>query len=395
MKSPMSNSDGVRKIVRTGNAGQVNNYAIKLANFVKEDMKSDLYWSVQAVDNGYMGSPFAPEDTVDLSGAIFSVSDVPHDQGGKVTVRWRASDLDHHIDFLQYYSIWRAISLEKKSAFSISEPADLTADNEQQFYRKALNNGTSYAWEWVANQPAHKLPVYAYTCSTVNDSMAGCDGMHTFMISAHTGDPNVYFDSDPETGYSVDNLAPAPPQNVKAEKKSAGILLSWMDNSEPDLKEYLLFRSASPGINPKTATPYATVRGTAFLDENLSGELSEYYYVVCATDIHGNISEPGDEVMAFITGLINRATIPGSFALHPIYPNPMNDHTLIRFDLPQNADVTIEIFTLQGKKIATLLQQNLTAGNYTYNWEPGESLPPSAYLCVFRAGAFRQVRKIL
>jgi hypothetical protein len=395
MKSPMSNSNGIRKIVRSGNAGQVNNYGIKLTNFVKEDMKNDLYWSVQAVDNGYSGSPFAPVDTVDLSGAIFSTADVPHDQGGKVTVRWRASDLDHNIDFLQYYSIWRAIPLGKKSTVSLSDPANLSMQNTSPFFRKALKNGTSYAWEWVANQPAHKLPVYAYTCPTVNDSMQGYSGLHTFMVSAHTSNPNIYFDSDPVTGYSVDNLAPAPPQNTTAEKKSAGILVSWSANSEPDLKEYLLFRSQSPGINPETLTPYAIVRGTSFLDENLSGDHPEFYYVVCASDIHGNISEPGSEVMAFITGISNREAIPKSFSLHPLHPNPMNDHTLIRFDLPDQSDVTIEVFTMQGEKLTTLIQENLPAGCYTYHWEPGGSLPSSAYLCVFRAGEFRQVRKIL
>jgi hypothetical protein len=394
LKNPMAGSDGERRIVRLGNVNQVNRWALNLSN---SDFagKNKFYWSVQTIDQGYIGSPFAPEDTIELSGRIIKISDVPYDQGGKVTLHWQASDLDHNNNFLTYYSIWRASEPGKKGASEIRDITGFNINNKAPASRSTQSKGETVYWEWVANQPAHKLPVYAYTCHTVNDSMQGYSGLHTFMVSAHTGNPNIYFDSDPATGYSVDNLAPSPPQNTTAEKKSAGILVSWSANSEPDLKEYLLFRSQSPGINPKTLTPYATVRGTSFLDENLSGDLPEFYYAVCASDIHGNISEPGNEVMAFITGIPNREAIPGSFTLHPLLPNPMNDHTLIRFDLPEQSDVTIEIFTMQGEKSATLIQENLPAGCYTYHWEPGGSLPPSAYLCVFRAGEFRQVRKIL
>jgi len=63
IQGPLSNiSNGYRKIVKIGNAGQINSFTIKGL------VPGTYYWSVQAIDHCYAGSPFAPEQTVIVTG---------------------------------------------------------------------------------------------------------------------------------------------------------------------------------------------------------------------------------------------------------------------------------------------------------------------------------------
>jgi hypothetical protein len=54
------------------------------------------------------------------------------------------------------------------------------------------------------------------------------------------------------------------------------------------------------------------------------------------------------------------------------YPNPFKNQTSIEFTLVEASKVTIEVFTLTGKKVATLLNSEKRAGNHTVNWDATE-----------------------
>jgi len=395
VKAPMADNNGHRKIVRIGNVNQVNSWTLNLENLAEVfNNNSGLYWSVQAIDNGFLGSEFAPEDTIGLSGKILQITDVPYDQGGKVTLRWQASGLDINNSFLSYYSIWRAIPTGTKASFNSVEMSALKLSNKESVIRATESKGETVYWEWVANQPAHKLPIYAYTCSTVNDSLKGNPGTHQFMISAHTSDPNVYFDSDPATGYSVDNLAPTAPSDLKLANKGATVDLSWDLNTEKDLKQYLVYRSTIPEIDPLSSDPVALVTDTLFSDTNLPGH-GDYYYIVCAEDIHNNISDPSNQVMTTLTDTFEDILLPGTNILNPAYPNPFTNSTLITFNLSENAEVCLEIYTLNGVKMATLINHELPAGSHSYKWEPSGNLPKGIYFCLLKAGRFHSRIKLV
>ena len=88
----MSTTNGARIVPARGNAGNNNWIAL---NLPLERLNTErLYWSVQAVDNGFQGGPFAPEQTffIDLPGnlppSIFGISDltIPEDTTGNLTL---------------------------------------------------------------------------------------------------------------------------------------------------------------------------------------------------------------------------------------------------------------------------------------------------------------------
>ena len=93
--------------------------------------------------------------------------------------------------------------------------------------------------------------------------------------------------------------------------------------------------------------------------------------------------------------------LPGQFALEQNYPNPFNSATMIRFALPENEAVELEVFNLMGQKVATLVEGVHQAGTYAIRWDgrddDGRQLASGVYLYRLRVGDGEQVatRKLL
>lgn len=62
-------------------------------------------------------------------------------------------------------------------------------------------------------------------------------------------------------------------------------------------------------------------------------------------------------------------TLPETFAIHQNYPNPFNPSSTVSFDLPEQAEVTLEVFNMLGKKVATLVDTQLQAGRHESEFE--------------------------
>ncbi|MCD4680908.1 MAG: T9SS type A sorting domain-containing protein [Bacteroidales bacterium] len=71
--------------------------------------------------------------------------------------------------------------------------------------------------------------------------------------------------------------------------------------------------------------------------------------------------------------------IPAEYSLSDNYPNPFNDYTEISYTLPENGKVTLSVFNMLGKHIATLVDQDQGAGKYMLNFD-GSNLAPGTYL---------------
>ena len=91
--------------------------------------------------------------------------------------------------------------------------------------------------------------------------------------------------------------------------------------------------------------------------------------------------------------------IPDEFALHSNYPNPFNPTTTISYDLPEQAQITLGIYDLLGKRIKTLVHQSQDAGKQIVMWDGtddvGRQVSAGVYLYRIQAGQFAQTRKML
>ncbi len=77
--------------------------------------------------------------------------------------------------------------------------------------------------------------------------------------------------------------------------------------------------------------------------------------------------------------------LPGSFALYQNYPNPFNPSTVIRYALPSESNVRIEIFDLLGKKLTEILNEKQSAGFYSINFDASK-FSSGIYLYKLTAG---------
>jgi len=76
------------------------------------------------------------------------------------------------------------------------------------------------------------------------------------------------------------------------------------------------------------------------------------------------------------------------------YPNPFNPSTVIRFTVPRSTFVSLKVFDVIGKEIATLEQRNIEQGNHSVTWN-ADGMPSGVYFYRFIAGGFVQTKKML
>jgi hypothetical protein len=96
-----------------------------------------------------------------------------------------------------------------------------------------------------------------------------------------------------------------------------------------------------------------------------------------------------------ITGIEdNAASVPTYYVLRQNYPNPFNPSTTIEFTIPKTGFVTLIIYDILGKKVATLVSETLTAGSYEYQWD-ASGLASGVYFYRLEAGQFSQTKKLL
>ena len=75
------------------------------------------------------------------------------------------------------------------------------------------------------------------------------------------------------------------------------------------------------------------------------------------------------------------------------YPNPFNPTTSIQYAISSKQFVTLKVYNLLGKEVATLVNENKEAGNYMVNFD-ASILPSGVYIYKLQAGDFVQTRKM-
>jgi len=83
---------------------------------------------------------------------------------------------------------------------------------------------------------------------------------------------------------------------------------------------------------------------------------------------------------------------PSGFTLEQNYPHPFNPSTVISFQLPVASHVTLKVFDVNSREVATLVDGKLAAGNHVMTFAPAHSTS-GLYFYKITAGKFSQTRK--
>lgn len=101
----------------------------------------------------------------------------------------------------------------------------------------------------------------------------------------------------------------------------------------------------------------------------------------------------------YIIGIEEEASLEPSFVRLQTKPNPATRMIEIRYALPQQRDVTLEVLDISGRKIKTLVRGIEPAGSHVVRWklidEKGKAVPSGVYFCRLKAGEFTTTHKIL
>jgi hypothetical protein len=209
---------------------------------------------------------------------------------------------------------------------------------------------------------------------------------------------------------------PPPPDTFMVKSDSGRIKISWSPNAEssPHFDGYRLYRSAG-----KTDTTYDLIfdcgKGVnSYDDQSAKGGFNYYYYIQTKDDGSTNpgnaaLNIPAGEPLVSsryytmtnsptspITSVAeNKADIPAEFSLKQNYPNPFNPSTTISFGLPKKSHVSLKIYDLLGREMATLVNnEEMSAGSYTKEFN-ARRLTSGVYFYRLQAGAFTKTKKLL
>jgi hypothetical protein len=326
--------------------------------------------------------------------AITRIRDVPNDQGGKVFITWTKSALDATGGAVNGYTVWRLVppagAMGHNTALA-TLPED-PARVRRELHTRA--NGTTDIdyWEALATLPAQRLAGYGYTAATPQDSLPGSNPMSTYYISATTGNIDLHYDSDPDSGYSVDNIPPSVPGALTATWNAGGAQLHWQANTEPDLEHYAVYRSEDPAFTPSPATLVATPTTNEFDDSSPHPNAT---YKLAAVDKHGNPSAYASVNMGAVTAVGDGR--PGTTWLARPWPNPARGAFDVRYGLARKGRVTLVVMDAQGRRVRTIADGARPAGDGTLRWdardESGAAVGAGLYWLDLRAGSQHLVQR--
>ena len=89
-----------------------------------------------------------------------------------------------------------------------------------------------------------------------------------------------------------------------------------------------------------------------------------------------------------------KLAIPTAYSVGPAFPNPFNPTTDVRFELPEDTEITLDVFDIAGKKIATIASGHFSAGVHTVTWDAGDS-PSGIYFYRLTADEFTGCGKVI
>lgn len=90
----------------------------------------------------------------------------------------------------------------------------------------------------------------------------------------------------------------------------------------------------------------------------------------------------------------NELAVPTSFSLCQNYPNPFNPSTVISYHVASVGKVSLKVFDLLGREVATLINEVKSAGTYTATFNAA-NMPSGVYFYRLQAGSFTETKRLV
>ncbi|MCX8056252.1 MAG: T9SS type A sorting domain-containing protein [Ignavibacteria bacterium] len=100
------------------------------------------------------------------------------------------------------------------------------------------------------------------------------------------------------------------------------------------------------------------------------------------------------DIIAPVQTSVDDPNVVNTFYLSQNYPNPFNPTTNIKFSIAQKSHVTLKVFDVLGREVATLVNEVKDAGQYTVKFD-AKDLPTGVYLYTLNAGDYSVTKKMM
>jgi surface protein len=257
----------------------------------------------------------------------------------------------------------------------------------------SIDPGKGY---WVRTNQAGTITLRGGSSSKTNTShpsMALVDFDQIEFLSSDGDEPisTLYLNGSIPTPYTSINfeLPPVPP--------TGNVDVRWEDGSyvsESNFATALIQQGTTPVQIRIPAHDLTT--GQSMNDSNMilirefSGE-TLIKEIQLNRDLRFTLSEQTTKIEIEIS---DKPDLPTEFSLDQNYPNPFNPTTNIRFGLPKSADVRLEVYTVLGQRVMTLVNENRSAGWHTVSFN-GAGLSSGVYVYRIQAGGLVQTKKLM
>lgn len=200
--------------------------------------------------------------------------------------------------------------------------------------------------------------------------------------------------------------------NNSAIRKTTNGGINWNTVSAPGglisfyVTEMESFKDASHLIRAgigTTATHYiyrTTDYGTTWVNEplpalgsvNKLGQMEfvnqSLGYAGCASGVFMKFTGP--------SGINSNAnTLPGEFKLEQNFPNPFNPSTTINFSIPATGQVLLKIYDVTGREVNTLLNEIMSAGNYSVDFNAPDGMNSGVYFYTLVSGNNKESKRFI
>jgi len=290
---------------------------------------------------------------------VISVTDVPSDQGGRISISWAAfaQDAPGEPNPLDIYRVLRLVNDRWVVEYEV-------AATQQTSYSTTLDTDDVFT--------VGEAPPYSF-----------------YMIRGYTTDPVEIYESGPTYGYSIDNIPPPTPVFTMWDAPGARVLV-WENPDIPDFRDMCLFRDRQSGFVP--SEPFLCTTGEFYTET----DLTYYCYRLAAVDIHGNLSAYSEESCCQYPTDVPVAL--AGIVLEPNHPNPFNPSTVISYSLPRATHVRLAVYALDGRLVSVLADEPQPADRHSITWhgrdDRGQAVSAGVYFFSVSADGARQTGKM-
>jgi len=314
---------------------------------------NDFFFAVQDVDGE--GGPlpgildFIAIPISGYSALSFSVS-IAEDDASDGDEDWDTSDnvfFQYQIDGNGYSPLIHVESIPDGDAFNSVPAVDINLDGD--------GDG----------------PIITSTFTPIVASIPGTGAMLDIRIvfNLNAGDEDIAIDDLLITG---DWTLPVSLSSFTATPNNGSVLVEWTTESEVNNLGFNLYKSESKDgefaqLNTtiiEGAGNSTTKNDYTFTDtEVVPGKI--YYYQIEDVAFDGK-TEKHDIISMTMDEHVD--AVANTFQLMPAYPNPFNPEAHIRFQIPEESTISINVFDLRGQLVKSLVSESKTAGNYEVKW---------------------------